>query len=87
MAKTYNNININQAAKIIKAYKKQGFTFVNMSCKNDNLHFYGTLRTKKDTVKKINVYCNCTIKNNRIISYKLTRSYYSNNTIYINGHV
>ena len=88
MEKFYTGKNIYQAAKIVSNYKKQGFTFSNMSCRADNLHFWGTHRTKKGNLREVHVFTTVPIKRCRTVNRRLTKDFKTmkKNNYFINGH-
>lgn len=86
--KNFNNVSINQAKKIVLAYKKQGFTFTRNFGKGQNLSLSGALRTKKGTLRQVQIFTNAPITRCRAISYSLVKNHKvsRNSRAYINGH-
>jgi len=86
--KNFKNVSINQAKKLILAYKKQGFTFTRNFGKGQNLSFHGTLRTAKGSFRQVYIFTNAPIARCRAISYSLVKNHKvsKNTNAYINGH-
>ena len=88
MKKIIKTTNLYQAIKLVKNYKKQGFTFIRNFGRGQNLSFYGTLRTSAGNLRQLTIYTNATMVGYRIASRRVIKNYrgLAKAKAYINGH-
>ena len=87
MKKIFKNQSMSKAASLVSGYKAQGYTFVQMQGMGCPLHLWGTLTTKKGTLRHVHIFANFSSKGKRAFVHRLLKpSLSSCNNAYINGH-
>lgn len=87
MKKIFKNQSMSKAASLVSGYKAQGYTFVQMQGRGCPLHLWGTLATKKGTLRHVHIFANFTIKGKRAFVHRLLKpSLNWCKRAYINGH-
>ena len=86
MKKIFKNQSMSKVASLVSGYKAQGYTFVQMHHRGCPLHLWGTLTTKKGTIRHVHIFTNFNNSGKRIFIHRILKpSLNSYKNAYING--